>query len=267
MGERRETPAKGHRPDHGPFLLKIGATELRRNPRQRMFTGLVQAKGTLVQRTQHGHDARLVLRGELNTSRDPVVLGESIAVDGVCLTVDKIRPGDGPATTFEVDASSETLEKTTLGGLATGAAVNLERALAIGARLGGHLVTGHVDGVGRVVEKTPSGTALKVVFEAPVELGRYIAAKGSICVSGVSLTVNGVSGSKFDVMLIPHTRDKTSLDGLAVGALVNLEVDILARYVARLLEAGLGPGDGPRSTSDAPPDSHLLARLRASGYL
>lgn len=241
-----------------------------------MFTGLVQSKGTLVRRTQHGKDARLVLRGDLvtalNGSRDAIVLGESIAVDGVCLTVDKILEAGAPGpTTFEVDASSETLEKTTLGSLAIGAAVNLERALPIGGRLGGHIVSGHVDGVGRVVEKIPSGAALKVVFEAPVELARYIAPKGSICVSGVSLTVNGVSGSNFDVMLIPHTRDKTSLDGLAVGARVNLEVDVLARYVARLLELGRMPENQPTrdddDSSSSSPDSHLLERLRSSGYL
>jgi len=231
-----------------------------------MFTGLVEARGTLVRRTQHGRDARLAIRGELvPQGRDPIALGESIAVDGVCLTVDTIvEPGGPGPTVFEVDASSETLEKTTLGSLAVGSAVNLERALPIGGRLGGHIVSGHVDGVGRVAEKIPTGAALKVVFEAPAELARYIATKGSICVSGVSLTVNGVSGSCFDVMLIPHTRDKTSLDGLAVGSQVNLEVDVLARYVARLLEVGRA---GDPSSSEPSPDSRLLERLRASGYV
>jgi riboflavin synthase len=234
-----------------------------------MFTGLVESKGALVRRTQRGRDARLVVRGDLVDSRtapagrrDPVVLGESIAIDGVCLTVDAIvEPGGPGETVFEVDASTETLEKTTLGALPDGASVNLERALPIGARLGGHLVSGHVDGVGRVVSVLPEGAALKVAFEAPAELARYIAPKGSICVSGVSLTVNGVSGATFDVMLIPHTRDKTSLDGLAVGARVNLEVDILARYVARLLDAGRAD---PSSSSN---DAQLLERLRASGYV
>lgn len=225
-----------------------------------MFTGIVESKGTLVRRTRHGRDARLVIRGELASGRDPVVLGESVAVDGVCLTVDRIvEPGGPGPTVFEADASSETLAKTTLGSVEDGAAINLERALPIGGRLGGHIVSGHVDGVGRVAEKTPSGAALKVAFEAPAGLARFIAAKGSICVSGVSLTVNGVAGSTFDVMLIPHTRGKTSLDGLAVGAPVNLEVDVLARYVARLLEAGRS------SSPDA--EEHLLERLRASGYV
>ena len=233
-----------------------------------MFTGLVEAKGTLVRRTEQGRDARLVIRGELVVGRahpaeksDPIVLGESIAIDGVCLTVDRIvEPGGPGATVFEVDASSETLEKTTLGSLLIGSAVNLERALPVGGRLGGHIVSGHVDGVGHVAEKIPTGAALKVVFEAPAELARYIAPKGSICISGVSLTVNGVSDNRFDVMLIPHTRDKTSLDHLAIGAQVNLEVDLLARYVARLLER-------PSTTTEPPADSRLLERLRASGYV
>lgn len=231
-----------------------------------MFTGLVESRGTLVRRDLRGGDARLVLRGELvPAGGDPIVLGESIAVDGVCLTVDKIVEAGGPgASVFEVDVSSESLEKTTLGRLAVGAPVNLERALAVGARLGGHLVSGHVDGVGRIVEKVPSGAALKVVFETPPELARFIAPKGSICVSGVSLTVNGVSGTRFDVMLIPHTRDKTSLDGLGVGDSVNLEVDVLARYVARLLEAGRV--SDPASSTDSSADARLMERLRASGY-
>ncbi|MDF2691879.1 MAG: Riboflavin synthase eukaryotic [Labilithrix sp.] len=234
-----------------------------------MFTGLVESKGSLVRRTQNGRDARLVIRGDLvGPGRDPIVLGESIAIDGVCLTVDTIVepgvPGKSP-TVFEADASTETLEKTTLGSLAVGSAINLERALPIGGRLGGHIVSGHVDGVGRVVEKIPTGAALKVVFEAPAELARFIAPKGSICVSGVSLTVNGVSGSTFDVMLIPHTRDKTSLDGLEVGARVNLEVDVLARYVARLLEVGRGGATSPEDPES--PDSRLLERLRAAGYV
>ena len=242
-----------------------------------MFTGLVESKGTLVRRTQHGRDARLVVRGELVTpGKDPIVLGESIAIDGVCLTVDTIvEPGGahtpGAASTFEVDASSETLAKTTLGSLAIGASVNLERALPIDGRLGGHIVSGHVDGVGRVREKIPTGAALRVVFDAPAELARYIAPKGSICVSGVSLTVNGVSGSSFDVMLIPHTRDKTSLDALAVGAPVNLEVDILARYVARLLEVGPATASAasaePGSQTEESSDTRLLSRLHTAGYL
>ena len=234
-----------------------------------MFTGLIQAKGVLLRRTPHGKDARLVIQGELVvkgpvnglSSSDPIVLGESIAGDGVCLTVDRIVEAGGPgATVFEADASSETLSLTTLGALSTGAAVNLERAMPLGGRLGGHIVSGHVDGVGKVVRLEPVSGALKVTVEVPNDLARYVAPKGSICISGVSLTVNHVHGNQFDVMLIPHTREKTSLDALAAGSHVNLEVDVLARYVARLLEAG-------RPTEEASPDSHLLERLRASGYV
>jgi riboflavin synthase len=217
-----------------------------------MFTGLVQAKGTLVRRTEKGADARLVVKGALGG--EPLALGESISVDGVCLTVDVIVD----AETFEVDASSETLAKTTLGSLPELAAVNLERALAVGQRLGGHLVSGHVDGVGRVVERTAVGESVKITFEAPHELARFIAQKGSICVSGVSLTVNEVDRNRFDVMLIPHTLEKTTFSALAVGTKVNLEVDVLARYVARLLEA---------DKEEAAPDSRFLDRLRASGVL
>lgn len=219
-----------------------------------MFTGLVETTGKLVRRTAGaGRDARLVVSGALGG--EPLTLGESIAVDGVCLTVAAIVD----AQTFEADASSETLAKTTLGTLATGHAVNLERALAVGQRMGGHIVTGHVDGVGKIVAKEPVGGALKVTFEAPGELAKFIAAKGSICVCGVSLTVNGVSGSAFDVMLIPHTREKTSLDGLGVGAPVNLEVDIVARYVLRFIETT----KEPKASNDAA----FMDRLQQAGFV
>jgi riboflavin synthase len=230
-----------------------------------MFTGLVETLGVLVRRIDRGREARLVLRGDLVDGGEPVALGESIAIDGVCLTVDKIVEPGGPGvdTVFEVDASSETLERTTLGKLAPGAAVNLERALRLGARLGGHIVSGHVDGVGRVVSVTPIGAATKLVFDAPSELLRYIASKGSICVSGVSLTVNGTEGASFDVMVIPHTQQKTSLGAVVPGALVNLEVDLLARYVARLLEVS-APSDSKAQPSG---DARILERLRTAGYV
>jgi riboflavin synthase len=235
-----------------------------------MFTGLVESKGTLLRRVQRGRDARLVLRGDLvdaptvptpaGRPREPVALGESIAVEGVCLTVDVILEAGGPGdTVFEVDASSETLERTTLGALPPGATINLERALRVGDRLGGHIVSGHVDGVGRVMSVVPIANATKVCFEAPTELAKLIASKGSICVNGVSLTVNGASGAAFDVMLIPHTREKTSLDTLAPGSLVNLEVDLLARYVARLLDPA------PPQAQAAEPN--ILERLRTAGYV
>lgn len=223
-----------------------------------VFTGLVETTGKLVRRFAKGGDARLVVSGDLGG--EPLTLGESIAVDGVCLTVAAIVDQGGPdrPRIFEADASAETLGKTTLGGLEIGAPVNLERAVALGARMGGHIVTGHVDGVGRIAARDPLGAAVKVTFEAPAELSKFIAAKGSICVCGVSLTVNHVAGATFDVVLVPHTREKTSLDGLGVGAPVNLEVDILARYVLRFLEA-----KGDPASSDAA----WMERLGKAGYL
>lgn len=227
-----------------------------------MFTGLIETKGTLVRIARRGHDARLVVRGELE--REALALGESIAVDGVCLTVATIvEPGPGVCV-FEADASSETLAKTTLGALSAGAHVNLERAMPLGGRMGGHIVSGHVDGVGRIAEKTPVGGAVKVAFQLPAELVRFVAPKGSVCVSGVSLTVNNVTGDHFDVVLVPHTRDKTSLDALPVGAPVNIEVDLLARYVARLLEHGrVATAD----TANAASDAAWTERLQHAGYL
>jgi riboflavin synthase len=221
-----------------------------------MFTGLVETQGKLLRRTQQGKDARLVVEGAFDVEGSPVELGESIAVDGVCLTVAALDAAGGP-TVFQVDASSETLARTTLGSVAPGAAVNLERALRVGGRLGGHIVSGHVDGVGRIADKRPVGAAVEVTFEAPRDLLRFIAPKGSICVSGVSLTVNGVSGDRFDVMLVPHTQDKTTLEALPVSAPVNLEVDLLARYVARLLEAGPDPSS----------DAAWMSRLTRAGYV
>ncbi|AKV00028.1 Riboflavin synthase eukaryotic [Labilithrix luteola] len=240
-----------------------------------MFTGLVESKGKLVRRsggTGNTRDARLVVEGDFGLTatptigHEPLVLGESIAVDGVCLTVASIVTPGGPGTpsVFEADASAETLAKTTLGELSTGATVNLERAVPLGGRMGGHIVSGHVDGVGRIAAKAPDGAAVKVTFQPPPELMRYIAPKGSICVNGVSLTVNGVSSDGFDVMIIPHTREKTSLDVLSVGAKVNLEVDLLARYVARILQTtGQAGGGNDHAASDAA----WLDRLKRSGYM
>lgn len=223
-----------------------------------MFTGLVESKGRLVRRTQSGADARLVIEGVFDVARSPIALGESIAVDGVCLTVTTFT--EGSPTVFEVDASAETLARTTLGSLTVGAAVNLERAMQLGGRMGGHIVSGHVDGVGRIADRSPLGAAIKVAFQAPRELMRFVAPKGSICVSGVSLTVNGVEGDRFDVVLVPHTQEKTSLEALPVGVPVNLEVDLLARYVARLLEAGRDAGAGSS-------DEAWMERLKRAGYV
>jgi riboflavin synthase len=235
-----------------------------------MFTGLVETKGT-VDRIAHAAggatDTRLVIRGELGP--EALALGESIAVDGVCLTVASIvKPGPGLCA-FEADASAETLAKTTIGELKRGAHVNLERAMPLGGRMGGHIVSGHVDGVATIAEKTPVGGAVKVTFQLPKELVRYVAPKGSICVSGVSLTVNNVDGDRFDVFLVPHTREKTSLDKLPVGARVNVEVDLLARYVARLLEHGRTASAEPTAdtVNATASDAAWTERLQRAGYL
>ena len=199
-----------------------------------MFTGLVAATGVLAARELRGPGARLSLSSAFDDG--PLSLGESIAVDGVCLSVDAIT-----RTGFEADASAETLARTTLGRLPPGAVLHLERSLRAGSLMGGHLVTGHVDGVGALASRTPVGEAVAMVFRMPGELARFVAEKGSIAVDGVSLTVNGVglrdAAHLFDVMIIPHTLAKTKLGALGPGDPVNLEVDLVARYVARLMSA------------------------------
>lgn len=194
-----------------------------------MFTGLVQGVGRLAAREARGGDARLAIDAGTLPFAD-VRLGESIAVNGCCLTVVEFD-----AAGFAVDASPETLGLTTLGGLPEGRAVNLERALLPSDRLGGHLVSGHVDGIGRVLEIWPDARAQRWRFQAPVALMRYIAPKGSICVDGVSLTVNAVAGDSFEVALIPHTVAHTAFAETGAGDAVNLEIDLVARYVERLL--------------------------------
>jgi riboflavin synthase len=204
-----------------------------------VFTGLVEAKGTLVRRDARGDGARLAIRSRF-ADDEPLVIGESIAVDGCCLSVVTItrdeRDAPNAADEVEIDASSETLARTTLGTLPIGAAMNLERATKVGDRLGGHIVSGHVDGVGAVAARLPLGDAITLAFSVPPALSRFIAEKGSITVNGVSLTVNAVGALRFEVAIIPITRSATNLDALSVGDRVNLEVDLLARYVARLLD-------------------------------
>jgi riboflavin synthase len=196
-----------------------------------VFTGLIQAVGTLGAREPHGGDLRLrIATGTLPL--DDVQLGESIAVSGVCLTVVAFD-ADG----FSADVSNETLACTTLGALPDGAPVNLERALRASDRLGGHLVSGHVDGVGRVAAIAADARSQRWRIAAPPALHRYFAAKGSVCVDGVSLTINGVDAEGFDVNLVPHTVAHTAFASTPVGAAVNLEVDVVARYVERLLKS------------------------------
>ena len=195
-----------------------------------MFTGLIEGVGSLAGREMRGGDARLHV--DVGTLRfDGVKLGESIAVNGVCLTVVAFDQ-----RSFEADASNETLALTTLGGLAVGGPLNLERAMRPDDRLGGHLVSGHVDGVGRVLRIEPDARAQRWTFAVPQPLQRYIAQKGSICVDGVSLTVNAVDDGGFEVALVPHTITHTAFARLSAGDAVNLEVDLVARYVERLLQ-------------------------------
>lgn len=165
-----------------------------------------------------------------------LVLGESISVGGACLTL-----VGSTASTFAVDVSPETLHRTTLGEKRVGERLNLERAARVGDRLGGHLVTGHVDGIGTVVSVEPLADMTRVVVDVGTDLGRYAAEKGSITIDGVSLTINGVEGSEVSLLLIPHTRAVTTLGQLVAGARVNVEVDLVARYVERLLTARGGP--------------------------
>jgi riboflavin synthase len=194
-----------------------------------MFTGIITAVGTIAALQPRGGDMRLrIATGKLDLS--DVQLGDSIAVSGVCLTAIEL-PGDG----FWADASRETLELTILGEIAPGMHVNLEKALTPTTRLGGHLVSGHVDGIGTVSEWRPDGRSWRLRVQAPDALARYIAAKGSICVDGVSLTVNRVDGAAFELNIVPHTLAETTLVNFQVGRRVNLEVDLIARYLERLL--------------------------------
>lgn len=195
-----------------------------------MFTGLIQAVGQLLYREPRGGDVALCVHtGAM--ALDDIKLGESIAVCGVCLTVVSFDVGE---RTFIADVSNETLSHTTLGDLPEGAVLNLERALQIGDRLGGHLVSGHVDGLGRVVSIHDDARSQRWRFSAPRSLLRYVAPKGSITVDGVSLTVNAADDSGFEVNLVPHTVANTAFAQTAVAAAVNLEVDLVARYVERL---------------------------------
>jgi riboflavin synthase len=197
-----------------------------------VFTGIVQDIGRIVAREPRGGDVRLrIAVGRLPLAG--VRAGDSIAVSGVCLTVVDLEAG-----TFSADVSNETLSLTTLGGLQDGAAVNLEPALRAGDPLGGHLVSGHVDGIGRLVALAQDARSWRMRFETPPALARYVARKGSIAIDGVSLTVNEVEGSQFGVNIIPHTFEVTTLGGFAPGRAVNLEVDQVARYVERLVGAG-----------------------------
>jgi len=195
-----------------------------------MFTGIVQGVGRIRSVEPRGGDVSMWIETGDVTLAD-VGTGGSIAVNGCCLTAVRFEPA-----AFAADLSRETLSLTTAGDWRPGTAVNLEKALTAGQALGGHYVTGHVDGVGLVVSRHDDARSVRVEFEVPAELARYVARKGSVCVDGVSLTVNGVAGRHFDVNLVPHTLEVTILGGYRPGTRVNLEVDIIARYLERLVE-------------------------------
>jgi riboflavin synthase len=216
-----------------------------------MFTGIIQAIGTLTRIEPRGGDARLTVA----TGKLPLVdarLGDSIAVNGVCLTAVELGAGH-----FCADVSRETLALTTLGAARAGMPVNLELALLPTTRLGGHLVSGHVDGIGRIIDQRDDGRSWRFTVEAPAELARYIARKGSICLNGISLTVNEIDGAVFGINIVPHTLAETTLGTTRPGDAVNLEVDLLARYLERLLlgEQAAQPGAGV-----------TMALLQTSGF-
>ena len=200
-----------------------------------MFTGIIIASGRLVSITERGGALELggdlelgIDAGRLDLSR--IAVGDSVSVQGVCLTATRI---EGPV--FYADVSRETLAKTTLGALKAGARLNLEPSLRAGDALGGHLVSGHVDAVGRLVDLKEAARSRRLQFELPEALMRFVAPKGSICIDGVSLTVNRVEGQLFDVNIIPHTSEVTTLSDLARGDSVNVEIDVIARYLDRLM--------------------------------
>ena len=195
-----------------------------------MFTGLIEGTGTLLRTDRQGPDARMAIRADFKM--DGLSLGESIAVDGACLTVVSFKGG-----TFTADVSAETLSRTTLGQKSSGSRLNIERALRMGDRLGGHLVTGHVDGLATVRDRRFEGRSLRLFFTAPDELTRFIIEKGSVAVNGISLTVNGSSKEGFDVNIVPHTASQTNIGELEAGVEVNIETDLIGKYVAKLVRA------------------------------
>ena len=208
-----------------------------------MFTGIIQAVGEVAVIEPKGDDVRLrILTNGLDLA--DVQLGDSIAVNGVCLTAVEFDQNS-----FVADVSNETIEHTATGKLQQGSDVNLEKALTLATRLGGHMVSGHVDGVGKVINRFDDGRSVRFTIEAPAELARYIAHKGSITVDGISLTVNKVNGTEFELNIVPHTIQETVIKNYQVGTEVNLEVDLIARYLERLLlgEKAAEKADSPTS--------------------
>ena len=215
-----------------------------------MFTGLIQAIGEVVEVTHRGRSSRFTVESDLDLT--DVTLGESIAINGPCFTVVAYKN-----QRFSVDVSPESLDRTTLGRINRGDRVHLERALRLSDRLGGHLVLGHVDGVGELLNRTAEANATHLRFSAPAEVSAYLVPKGGIAIHGVSLTVNQCDDSSFDVTIVPHTAQQTLLTTMSVGTSVNLEADIIGKYVAGLLGAM-----GAESRSDK-----LVRLLRERGFV
>ena len=194
-----------------------------------MFTGIIKAKGCITAMERRDGDVRLSVSSD-GFSWGEYEIGESIAVNGVCLTAIAFQKNG-----FDADMSVETLEVTALGKLAISARVNLEPAISLGERMGGHLVSGHVDCVGCVTSRSVDARSIRVTIEIPTEYAHYVAKKGSVCIDGVSLTINKVSGNSFELNIIPHTVEVTIMSDYVVGTVVNVEVDLLARYLERLI--------------------------------
>jgi len=222
-------------------------------PKTLMFTGIIQAMGSLASIDHRGGDISLAIdTGDLDLSG--CVAGDSIAVSGVCLTAVSFSSGQ-----FVADISTETLSRTSLADLKQGSPVNLEKALTLHTALGGHLVSGHVDGLASVVDLHEDARSIRYTFELAVELQHYIAEKGSVTIDGTSLTVNHVERNRFEVNIVPHTREKTIFQYYQVGTKVNIEVDIIARYLERLI-------NGKADTTDHS-DERLIATLVKSGFI
>ena len=219
-----------------------------------MFTGIIEAVGSIVAMESKGSDVSVRVRSGKLDLRD-VKLGDSIATNGVCLTVVQL-PGDG----YIADVSGETIARTGFADYQAGQRVNLEKALMPTSRLGGHLVSGHVDGVGKIVAVKPLGRAIEYWVEAPRELARYIAEKGSITVDGISLTVNSVEDARFRLTIVPHTSGETTVGEWKVGSRVNLEVDVIARYLERLVL-------GDKAADMAPASGVTMAMLAENGFM
>jgi len=216
-----------------------------------MFTGIIQAIGRIQKMEQKGGDVRLTLNtADLELAESD--LGDSIAVNGVCLTAIEYTDNG-----FVADVSGETLEKTSLGFLKQGSPVNLEKALTLNTALGGHIVSGHVDGLGTLISQRNDGRSIRYQFSVPQELAHYIAEKGSVTIDGTSLTVNQVEGNVFGINIVPHTRENTIFQNYEINTQVNIEVDIIARYLERLLTG--------QSSSQG--DNKLLKTLSESGFI